>query len=79
MENFDFLDPHNNCCDCLNPQHDYLSHPTSHDLDPTQGLHTGSSDLAQQLTVAYIAQGINPAEAALQAQLQAPLIEPYLL
>jgi len=35
-------------------------------------------DLDELLTVANISQGMNPLQAALEAQLQAPLIEPFL-
>ena len=48
-------------------------------IDPTPGLEQQPDpSLHQQLTVAYVAQGMDPAQAALQAQLQAPLLEPYL-
>ena len=30
------------------------------------------------LTVAYISQGMDPLQAALEAQLQAPLVQPFL-
>ena len=35
-------------------------------------------DLDALLTVANISQGMDPLQAALEAQLQAPLIEPFL-
>ena len=35
-------------------------------------------DLDELLTVANINQGMDPLQAALEAQLQAPLIEPFL-
>ena len=35
-------------------------------------------DLDELLTVANISQGMDPLQAALEAQLQAPLIEPFL-
>jgi hypothetical protein len=35
-------------------------------------------DLSDMLTVSYISQGMDPLQAALEAQLQAPLIEPFL-
>ncbi len=35
-------------------------------------------DLSDMLTVAKISQGIDPLQAAMDAQLQTPLIQPYL-
>ncbi|MFM9109135.1 MAG: hypothetical protein ACKOPN_00755 [Prochlorococcaceae cyanobacterium] len=35
-------------------------------------------DLTDMLTVSYISQGMDPLQAALEAQLQAPLIRPFL-
>jgi hypothetical protein len=35
-------------------------------------------ELTDMLTVTYISQGMDPLQAALEAQLQAPLIEPFL-
>ena len=35
-------------------------------------------DLTQALTVAHVSQGMDPLQAALEAQLQAPLIQPLL-
>ena len=35
-------------------------------------------DLAQALSLNYIAQGVDPMQAVLEAQLQAPLIKPFL-
>jgi hypothetical protein len=35
-------------------------------------------DLEDMLTVAKISQGVDPLQAALDAQLQAPLIQPFL-
>ncbi len=35
-------------------------------------------DLTEALTVAHISQGMDPLQAVLEAQLQAPLIEPLL-
>lgn len=35
-------------------------------------------DLTDMLTVAQISQGVDPLQAALDAQLQAPLIKPFL-
>lgn len=35
-------------------------------------------DLTDMLTVAQISQGMDPLQAALEAQLQAPLVEPFL-
>jgi hypothetical protein len=37
-----------------------------------------SPDLSDMLTVAYISQGMDPLQAALEAQLQAPLVQPFL-
>ena len=39
---------------------------------------SGMSGLDELLTVANISQGMDPLQAALEAQLQAPLIEPFL-
>lgn len=39
---------------------------------------SGMPDLDELLTVANISQGMDPLQAALEAQLQAPLIEPFL-
>lgn len=48
-------------------------------IDPAQGLQQQlDHSVIQQLTVAYAAQGMDPAQAALQAQLQAPLLKPCL-
>lgn len=46
-------------------------------FDPTHSYHC-SSDLTQALTAAHVSQGMDPLQAVLQAQLQAPLIEPFL-
>jgi hypothetical protein len=35
-------------------------------------------DLTQALTVAHVSQGMDPLKAAMEAHLQAPLIEPLL-
>ena len=35
-------------------------------------------DLTDMLTVAHISQGMDPLQAALEAQLQTPLIQPFL-
>jgi len=35
-------------------------------------------DLSDMLTVSYISQGMDPIQAALEAQLQAPLVQPFL-
>ncbi|NDG74386.1 MAG: hypothetical protein EBX49_03420 [Synechococcaceae bacterium WB8_1B_136] len=37
-----------------------------------------NSDLTEALTLAHVSQGMDPLQAALEAQLQAPLIEPFL-
>ena len=37
-----------------------------------------AQDLSGMLTVAKISQGIDPLQAALDAQIQAPLVEPFL-
>ena len=37
-----------------------------------------SADLTDMLTVANIGQGMDPLQAALEAQLQEPLIKPFL-
>lgn len=39
---------------------------------------SGMTGLDELLTVANISQGMDPLQAALKAQLQAPLIEPFL-
>jgi hypothetical protein len=39
---------------------------------------TCTTDLADMLTAANISQGMDPLEAALDAQLQTPLIQPFL-
>ena len=51
------------------------------DLYSAQIAHASCScipDLDELLTVANISQGMDPLQAALEAQLQAPLIEPFL-
>ena len=51
------------------------------DLCPAQFADASRSclpDLDELLTVANISQGMDPLQAALEAQLQAPLIEPFL-
>jgi len=35
-------------------------------------------DLSDMLTVSYISQGMDPLQAALEAQLQVPLVQPFL-
>jgi hypothetical protein len=35
-------------------------------------------DLSDMLTVSYISQGMDPLQVALEAQLQAPLVQPFL-
>jgi hypothetical protein len=82
MEHFDFssLDP-GSCCDDQGNSLDahYLNQPEDYNLEPTTVLHSQlNHGLSQQLTVAYVAQGMDPAQATLQAQLEAPLLEPYL-
>jgi hypothetical protein len=37
-----------------------------------------SSDLTEPLTLAHVSQGMDPLQAVLEAQLQAPLIQPLL-
>jgi hypothetical protein len=56
------------------------SHLTSEPLinDPTQVQHNCTPDLTDMLTVANISQGMDPLQAALDAQLQTPLIQPFL-
>lgn len=39
---------------------------------------SGMPDLDELLTVANISQGMDPLQASLEAQFQAPLIEPFL-
>lgn len=82
MEHLDFgiLDPHacgsehSTGLDC----HDLHIHD-GFGIEPTQGVQQQlDQGLHQQLTVAYVAQGMDPAQAAQQAQLQAPLLEPFL-
>ena len=46
--------------------------------DPTQVLHNCTPDLTDTLTLANINQGMDPLHAALDAQLQTPLIQPFL-
>ena len=51
------------------------------DLYSTQNANpccSGMPDLDELLTVANISQAMDPLQAALEAQLQAPLIEPFL-
>ena len=47
--------------------------------DPTQVQENCTPDLTDMLTVANINQGMDPLHAALDAQLQTPLIQPFLL
>jgi hypothetical protein len=82
MEHLDFgsLD-HNTCCyDQGNSLDEHCLHQLEgYGLEPTTELHSQPNHgLSQQLTVAYVAQGMDPSQAALQAQLEAPLLEPYL-
>ena len=46
--------------------------------DPTQVLHNCTPDLTDMLTLANINQGMDSLHAALDAQLQNPLIQPFL-
>jgi len=46
--------------------------------DPTGAEYNCAQDLSDMLTAARISQGIDPLQAALEAQLQAQLIEPFL-
>jgi hypothetical protein len=46
--------------------------------EPASAHHNCAQDISDMLTVAKISQGIDPLQAALDAQLQAPLIEPFL-
>ena len=68
---------------------DINGHPSGFDLDPQldgtaaltpDGLahHGCLQDLTQALALAHIAQGMDPTAAVLQAQLDAPLIQPFL-
>lgn len=51
----------------------------SHLAKDLMGTSSGSTtDLTDMLTVANISQGMDPLQAALDAQLQAPLIQPFL-
>lgn len=51
----------------------------SHPLNDTREAHgTCAPDLTDMLTVANISQGMDPLQAALDAQLQTPLIQPFL-
>jgi hypothetical protein len=45
---------------------------------PTQVQHNCTPDLTDMLSLANINQGIDPLQAALDAQLQTPLIQPFL-
>ena len=46
--------------------------------DPTQAQHNCTPNLTDMLTLANINQGMDPLQAALDAQLQTPLIQPFL-
>ncbi len=46
-------------------------------LDPTASCPC-SPDLTEALTIAHVSKGMDPLQAVLEAQLQAPLIEPFL-
>lgn len=50
-------------------------HPGPHVLP---GDATCTPDLTEALTAAHVSQGMDPLHAALEAQLQAPLIQPFL-
>ena len=51
----------------------------SHLANDLMGTDCGyTADLTDMLTVANISQGMDPLQAALDAQLQAPLIQPFL-
>ena len=51
----------------------------SHLANDLMGTDCGcTADLTDMLTVAGISQGMDPLQAALDAQLQAPLIRPFL-
>ena len=51
----------------------------SHLANDLMGTDCGcTADLTDMLTVASISQGMDPLQAALDAQLQAPLIQPFL-
>ena len=51
----------------------------SHLAKDYMGTNSGcSTDLTDMLTVANISQGMDPLQAALDAQLQAPLVQPFL-
>jgi len=64
-------------------------HPHGPDLDPSPYLgcpmdmdvgapHGAMDGLTQSLAIAHVAHGMDPLEAALQAQLEAPLLGPLL-
>jgi hypothetical protein len=46
--------------------------------DPMQVQHDCTPDLTDMITLANINQGMDPLQAALDAQLQTPLIQPFL-
>lgn len=50
-------------------------------IDPSQSFTADfgcEPDITQALTVAHVVQGMDPLQAVLEAQLQAPLIQPLL-
>lgn len=51
--------------------------PLQGSLDPNPTCHC-TPDLTDMLTVAHVSQGMDPLQAALEAQLQAPLLQPFL-
>ena len=55
------------------------AHSTEHALDnPESTLMRAASPIEQQLAVSYVAEGLDPLEASLQASLDAPLLEGLL-
>jgi len=57
---------------------DFFDTPGHLENDLTGADYNGAHNLSDMLTVAKISQGIDPLQAALDAQLQAPLIQPFL-
>jgi hypothetical protein len=58
--------------DLFNPDNSLLAQPTQ---APDCSC---IPDLTDMLTVAHVSQGMDPLQASLEAQLQAPLVEPFL-
>lgn len=57
---------------------DFLDHPGSEGFDQSIATNECQPDITQSLALNYISQGIDPLQAVLDAQIQAPLIKPFL-